>query len=292
MGLYDRDYTQQDYQPSYGYRTSSPFQFHAPRTMVGRLLLINISVFILQLLTNDLSITMGPNGPIFGTITTWFAVFPKNIPFILQPWRLITYQFLHGDFFHILFNMYVLYMFGRLIEQTLGPKRFLIFYLICGIAGGILYPILTLVNWLPIGPMVGASGAILGIIGAVAVLYPRMKVIVFPIFIPISIRIIAFGFAILFALKVIFRSSNAGGEAAHLAGMVTGVAYIMWPAMKGKFKRSTAGQKWQRQRQSEKELLTQLDDILEKVHDKGIHSLSRKDKQILRKATKLQQHKK
>lgn len=281
MGLYDREYTQHNYQPSYGYVRRPSFRMRKPTTVVGWLLLINIAIFLI-------SISIKPIG-IF--VYNWFAIDTTVLAHILQPWRLISYQFLHdpNSIFHILFNMYALYVFGRIVEGYFGAKRFIVFYLICGMIGGLFYILLSLVGFLGAGIMVGASGSILGIIGACAVLFPQMKIIIFPLPVPLSIRKAAIGGAVFFAIIILVKGSNAGGQAAHLAGMAAGAVYAAWPNIKYKLKPKTAGIKWQRKKQSQREILAEVDRILEKVNEQGLHSLSRKEKQILRKATEIQQ---
>ncbi|MBN1795642.1 MAG: rhomboid family intramembrane serine protease [Sedimentisphaerales bacterium] len=281
MGLYDRDYTRESSQPVYQYAQRPSMHFRKPSTIVGWLLLINITVFILALLFK----------PLGAFIYQWFSIDTRSLPQTLQLWRLITYQFLHDPvwIFHILFNMYALYIFGRIIEQFFGKKRFLFFYLTCGVIGGLFYTLLSLIGFLGAGVMVGASGSILGIIGACAVMFPQMKIMLFPVPIPISIRKAAIGGAFLFGLLVLTRGNNAGGHAAHLAGMAAGALYAYWPNIKYKLKPKTAGAKWYKKRKSQRQVLEELDRILEKVHNSGVHSLTRKEKQILRQATKLQQ---
>ncbi|MFA5553960.1 MAG: rhomboid family intramembrane serine protease [Phycisphaerae bacterium] len=279
MGLYDRDYTQQNYQASYGYSPRPPFHLRAPSSVVGRLLLINIAVFVLSFLIP----------PIGSVIYTYGSVHPVNWQtVVLQPWRVITYQFLHAGFWHIFGNMLWLYFMGPVLENLWGSRRFLIFYLVCGAAGGILYPILAFSGWLDVGIMVGASGAVLGIVAATAILFPMVNVYIYGIF-PIKLVFIAL-IALFFSIIAVLspdRYPNAGGEAAHLAGMATGAAYVFWPLIKTRFKlRSKAGS-WQKKIAEYQRLQNEVDRILEKVHNQGIHSLTRSEKKTLKRATKL-----
>lgn len=256
---------------------------HIPRptTMVVRLLIINIAVFLVSVLFKPAQVF----------IYQWFQLDPSSPEQALQLWRLISYQFLHDPtrIGHILFNMFVLFMFGRLLEPHLGSRRFLIFYLVCGAVGGVFYLLLTSIGFLPALPMVGASGSILGIIGACAVLFPRIKMIIFPIFIPISIRFAAVGFAAFYALTILFKGNNAGGQAAHLAGMATGVIYAAWPHISVRRSLKSRTSPWQKKIQDQQQLAAQVDRILEKVYRQGVSSLSRKEKQILKRATQLHQ---
>jgi membrane associated rhomboid family serine protease len=279
MGLYDREYTQENYQPSYG--RYQHIGMPKPTTMVVRLMMINIAVFLICILIK----------PVGVFVYTWFQLDPSSLGKALQPWRLVTYQFLHdpSGIWHIFFNMFVLYMFGRILEPHLGSRRFLIFYLICGTMGGLFYLFLTAVGFLPAMPMVGASGSILGIIGACAVMFPQIKMIIFPIFIPVSIRVAAIGGAILYTFIILTGGRNAGGEAAHLAGMATGVAYALWPRISVPYSLKSRTSPWQKKIQDQHQLAAQVDRILEKVYKEGVSSLSRKEKNILKKATQLHQ---
>jgi len=284
MGLYDRDYTQNNYRPAYKYSARPPVKFRAPSTIVGRLLLANVIVFLLAFIIP----------PLGNFIYTWGCIDTfswKTV--LLQPWRIITYQFLHAGFWHIFGNMLVLYFFGPVIERLWGSKKFLTFYLCCGGAGGIIYPFLVFVGWLGPGQMIGASGAVLGVLAATAIMFPMVQVYIYGIF-PVRLiflALILLGISVMTLLRP-DNFANAGGEAAHLAGMAVGALYVLWPIIKTKLKFRTVGVKWQRRRQNQQQILNEADRILEKVHTQGIHRLSRREKQILREATKLQQHNK
>lgn len=249
--------------------------------MVVRLMIINIAIFLVCVLFKPVGIF----------VYSWFQLDPSSLTNTLQIWRLISYQFLHDPtgIWHIFFNMFVLYMFGRILEPQLGPRRFLVFYLLCGTMGGLFYLFLTAVGFLPALPMVGASGSILGIIGACAVMFPQIKMIIFPIFIPISIRTAAIAGAILYTFVIITGGRNAGGQAAHLAGMATGVVYALWPRISVHNSLKSRTSPWQKKIQNQQQLAEQVDEILEKVYRRGISSLSRKEKNILKKATQLHQ---
>lgn len=144
----------------------------------------------------------------------------------LQLWRWVTYQFVHAGFYHIFFNMLVLFFFGPMIERWWGSRRFLAFYLLCGICGAFVTTLLGsmpgLIFFTPKTVLVGASGSIFGILVACAVLYPHQRVmLIFPP-IPMSMRTLALGLLAISVLSVVAGSVNAGGEAAHLGGANTG----------------------------------------------------------------------
>lgn len=283
MGLYDREYTRHDFKGSYGRAARVSFGGSRLTPIVKLLLIINITVFVLQRIGAE------------NFLVTWFSVLPVNLTVSLQIWRLIGYQFLHGGFGHIFFNMFALFFFGPVLERQWPGKKFIVFYLLCGVTGGVFYTILALTGFLEVGPMVGASGAILGLVGACAVLFPQMKVIAFPIFIPISIRYIAIGFSVIYTIIVVTKGQNAGGEAAHLAGMATGALYAAWPIVRLRLKFKTKSRarifnaRWEEPGNEKNKLNDEVDRILKKVHNSGIHSLNRREKNILQEATKLQQ---
>ncbi|MBW1671881.1 MAG: rhomboid family intramembrane serine protease [Deltaproteobacteria bacterium] len=142
----------------------------------------------------------------------------------------LTFMFLHGGFFHLLGNMWFLYIFGDNVEDHLGHFRYLAFYLLCGLASGISHLFL---NWTSQIPTIGASGAIAGVMGAYFILYPRAKVLTLvPIFFFIHfMEIPAFlflGFWIFFQFLSAALSSQAGGIAwwAHVGGFVFGIIFL------------------------------------------------------------------
>ena len=129
MGLYDRDYTQAEYDSHYG--DSPRMRIALPRLTpaVKWLLIVNTSVFILSFLIT----------PLAEFFFRWFSVYPATVGTSLQLWRLVTYQFLHdiNVFRHIFINMLILYFFGTMLERHWGSRKFLTFYLICGAMGGL-----------------------------------------------------------------------------------------------------------------------------------------------------------
>jgi len=282
MSLYDRDYTRDDYQSKY--RSTPHMRFMSPKlpVVVKRLLIINVAVFLASFFIP----------PLAEFLYEWFSVYPESIGKTVQVWRLITYQFLHSThyFGHVLFNMLWLFFFGPTLEQLWGSRKFLTFYLICGAMGGIFYPFLVFIGWLPAGPLIGASGAILGIMAAVAILFPHVRVYIWGIF-PVKLYVLAIVAAVISIMTLIRpdRLGNAGGEAAHLAGMATGAVYVLTEKWRQNFKEKFKTKNWQKKQSDQRMLQYEVDRILKKVHDKGIHSLTMKEKRTLKKATKQRQ---
>jgi len=157
-------------------------------------------------------------------ISAHFTGFEQYLPFL-------TSMFLHGGFLHIIMNMWFLYIFGDNIEDRLGHIRYLIFYLFCGVAAGVIH---LLTNWSSNIPTIGASGAISGVMGAYLLLYPRSKILTL-VFIFIFIQFVeipAFIFLgiwlLLQLLSAGFTPSNVGGVAfwAHVGGFVA-VSFLL-----------------------------------------------------------------
>ncbi len=279
MGLYDRDYTRANFRSQFHNAPQMRLGFPRVSLIVKYLLIINIAVFFVSTLITSVG----------GFLFSWFSLYPATFGLSMQLWRLITYQFLHADIWHIILNMWALWMFGPTLERHWGGKRFLTFYLFCGVAGGLFYLLLVTVNFLPALPMVGASGAILGVFAACAILFPNVSVFLFPILMPIPIRVAAIGVTLIYILLVLTRSANAGGQAAHLAGMAAGAIYIFSQSWRAKLGFKIQSSRLQRKIAAERNLQVELDRILQKVHDSGIHSLTPKERKTLEQATEAEQ---
>lgn len=175
--------------------------------------------------------------------------------------QLVTYMFIHGGFWHILFNMWALFMFGIVLERTLGSKRFILFYMVCGIGAGLiqeivwwfsvdnmLYGMLADVNHLSVGQIkamlpdipaanynifttVGASGAIYGVLLAFGMLFPNQPMYLFIIPIPIKAKWMMMVY-IFIELLLGLNTSDGVAHFAHLGGMLFGFLMIMYWKMK------------------------------------------------------------
>jgi membrane associated rhomboid family serine protease len=279
MGLYDRDYTKHNYRPSYNHQPG----YHMPHltTAVKTLLIINAVFFVLDKLSD-------------GSLTRLFALVNGGA-YIWQIWRLVGYQFLHADVMHILLNMLGLYFLGNTLERHWSTKKFITFYLGCGVVGGLFFFLFTALNFIGPAILVGASGAVLGLLAACAILFPNF--VIFLYFFPVPIRIAATILPIIYLMTILTGGPNSGGEAAHLGGMAAGAIYVLWPKYKSHFgfganrpvdftshfKKPVAGM--------EKVDTIEVDRILKKVHEKGLHSLTEAEKRTLRNATEVEQKK-
>jgi membrane associated rhomboid family serine protease len=238
------------------------------------LLIINIAVFALSLV------------PSVGVLlASWLAIDTTTWASVCQPWRLLTYQFLHKDAWHIFMNMIGLFLIAPPLERSWGGRRFVLFYLGCGAAGALTYITLAMVGWLGVGLMVGASGAVLGVVAACAVLFPHFSLIVFVF--PVPIRIVAVGLMLVYLVNVLtaYGHGGAGGDAAHLGGMATGLVYVLlhpaWDRLTLKMRSGS----WEKKMEESRRLQVEVDRILAKVHHSGLHSLTRHEKTTLKRAT-------
>lgn len=163
--------------------------------------------------------------------------------------QLFTYMFMHANFQHIFFNMFALWMFGRVLEQVWGPKRFLLFYMLCGIGAGLIqelvqyieyatvlsnyttvqtgYGLIPMSEYLNMMRTVGASGAVYGILLAFGMLFPNSQMFVFPLPFPIKAKYFVMGYAV---LELVLGISGGDGVAhfAHLGGMLFGLILIIY----------------------------------------------------------------
>ena len=239
----------------------------------------------------------------------------------LQFWRFIGFQFLHGGFTHILFNMIGLFFFGPIVERYLGAKRYLAFYLLCGICGALMYTLLNiggiivgqdvpglLVNS-PYMPLVGASAGVFGVLMAGAYLAPNVMVLLF-FFLPMRLKTLAYALVAVAVATLLFGGRNAGGEAGHLGGAIAGFYFIRRPhhlhgffdvlgridptshhyrgkrgakgARKAKLVKKSGGKSWfGKSEPSDQE----IDRILDKISTSGLHSLTEREKKILGQAS-------
>lgn len=153
-----------------------------------------------------------------------FGFLPTIEGTLYQPWRLVTYLFLHGGFWHLVFNMLWLWWMGRVVEETLGPRVFTVLYFGAGIGGALINLALTPI-W--VGNLtIGASGAVFGIMVAFAMLYPTAPIMLF-LLPPIEARWVVAG---LIAFDLIMQTSGTGGNTARLVHL--GGAFMGWALLK------------------------------------------------------------
>ncbi len=198
---------------------------------VGILIVVNVGVFIWELtLPQDLTEQFIY---LFGLVPARFTnpVWAAETGFPHTYWPFLSTMFLHGGWLHIIGNMWVLWIFGDNVEDRMGPARFIVFYLLCGLAAGVVH---VLTNPGSTVPAVGASGAISGVMAAYFVLYPRARIVaMFPIFFyPLFFTVPAFVYLGFWFLTQFFSGTLAiatqrqvGGIAwwAHIGGFGAGI---------------------------------------------------------------------
>ncbi len=274
------------------------------RSMVKTLILVNIIVFVINgVLASGTRFSglagIGPSGG-------WGYFSIEKAIYGFQIWRLFTYQFLHAGLFHLIFNMLGIFFLGPLIEDRLGSRRFLAFYLIAGCGGALLFSLLELtVPWVMSGgvmtPLIGASGCFYGIVAALMIFFPFQKIRL--LLLPFEFTMRQFGGFILImaALTVFVDGSNSGGEAAHLGGALLGwllcrnIQWLDWadsgilvlkPKRKKKFRVVDGGKKGAPKKRGAPPTRDEVDAVLDKIAKSGIGSLSAKEKAILEQARK------
>ena len=261
-----------------------------PMSAIKILVLLNAGVFLVQVLSRDAQ----PNT--FGPIKSALAVSGLDW---WQPWRYITFQFVHGGLGHIFWNMFGLFFLGRMVEQVWGRKRFLWFYLTSGALAGVAYAALAHVPGLKAGlGLVGASGGVYAVFLACLVLFPKVKVYLF-MMIPMPMWVAGllwFGGAAQAIIAAVAHQTFDGGPfwsaVAHLGGAMGGAIWI-WGLPRVAVQAASVRMKvsqgaWQRKKQHEAEEDSTIDEILKKIHEQGINSLSKKEKKTLAEATEKQ----
>lgn len=227
-------------------------------SVTNALIIINAVVFFVGIMVQreallGIPFPQAPKTSVFEITCaySWFTCFLEG-----QLWRLITYQFVHANFGHILFNMWALYFFGPAVEHAMGPRRFLAFYLVCGVAGALFSSLLAgmdlyttlpdvpqnefvcnqiaafagyegLVRCWEMIPLIGASASIYGVMVACAFMYPDVMIsLIFP---PVTLRLRTFALIIIgiASATILFNLSNAGGEAGHLGGIIMGALIML-----------------------------------------------------------------
>lgn len=164
----------------------------------------------------------------------WFALLPPGDGFM--PWQLLTYAFLHGGLAHLAFNMFGLYFMGAEVERVWGARRFTIYYFVCVVSAALLQMATMLMSDGPVGPVVGASGGVFGLLLAFAMLFPQRRVV--PLIPPIPMP--AWLFAALYGglelLLGVTGTQQGVAHFAHLGGMLGGFLLIRhWRARRRGF---------------------------------------------------------
>jgi membrane associated rhomboid family serine protease len=258
--------------------------FPVPTSVTKALLWANglcfLALFVL------VRVAPGVGAPLYEWLSLNPAQWWRWFPFV-PVWQLLSYGFLHslGDIFHLLFNLLALYFFGTLVEGIIGPRRFLVLYLVALVLGGAAQLLLGLAQMASTGlaaPTLGASGAVMAILVAAAVMQPDMRVIF--ILFPLKLRTLAL---ILVGIDL-FRMLSPGTSVAWLVHL-TGAAFGFLAVRRGWIWSDPVGALRQRQEQREarREVDDQqrVDELLARIHAEGLHSLSASEKAFLKRVS-------
>jgi membrane associated rhomboid family serine protease len=284
----------------YEYETPRPYFRFGPKLTptVKVLIFINVVVFIATVRSLDRAIEAYAT---YGA-ASWLVRLCLVPDFLLRKaflWQLVSYMFLHAGIFHILLNMFVLWMFGSQVEARLGKKRFLHLYFLSGIGAGLCHAV---TSWGSKTPMLGASGAVFGVLVAFAMLFPDRYVTLFLFFIfPVTLKAkhLVLGFALLEIVSVITAARDNVAHFAHLGGLLFGYVYMKYryrlslpyafaERFSSDWKRRWLWRKRPKYKykpmDAEEFIDREVDPILAKISRHGISSLTRKEKRILKKA--------
>ena len=301
MGLYEREY----------HRERRPKRPPLP-TVTKFLLIANLVFFAVEFFSREGS---GAHVEASGLLNGAFGFSVEKGLLHGQIWRLITCQFMHGGLLHVILNCAGIYFIGPHIERWMGSRRFTAYYLICGVGGVLFFTLLLLAGLLPglslDTLLVGASAGLFGLLYALYRISPtaRMRLLFPPVTLTMrTLMLIAAGFALLVIIGgMIFPENgffwNSGGQAAHLGGLLMGLLLFKYPSLIGwadgrkttivrpkEFRRRKVRQvqkpKLRPRTEVDLDESSEIDRILEKISEKGIDSLTKKERDTLAKARK------
>lgn len=286
MGFEDRDYYRDpEWEPDRG-----------DRSAVRWLIVLCVGVFVGQLLD--------------ARVTEWLALTTGDTVPKWQVWRLLTYAFCHDtkNVLHLLFNMVCLWFFGRPLQERLGNREFVAFYLLAAVAAGLSYLGLHAGLLRDHSLVTGASGATMAVMALFAMWYPRQQVLLFGLF-PVEIRWLVAAYVVIDTVPVwaVLQgkpASNGVAHAAHLGGLLFGFAYHIFDWRFSNWLGIRRVPTWWRDRERRKsvrlyspeaddaespegnDLDAKVDDILRKIHEHGESSLSDRERRVLSEASR------
>lgn len=277
--------------------------------VVKWLLILNIGIYFIDIfLKGD-----ARDGPLrsFGAFTIQSGIFSGHV------WEFITFQFIHGGILHVLFNSIGLFFFGPWMERWWGAKKFLLFYLACGVGGALFYTLLIYLKILPSSvvvavdqfgravlverPLVGASAGIYGILIGVAIIAPSLRVALLIPPVTLTMRQLALILLLISVGSIAFKiGGNEGGEAGHLGGAIVGFILMKFAGMKGSGRFALFGGRSKGPRRDIEPKIrprtkvdlrsqSEIDEILDKISRDGFQSLSDAERDLLHRAAKSQE---
>jgi membrane associated rhomboid family serine protease len=301
---------------NFNQRPASPLdgikRFFTGKSMLSRLIIINIAVFILVNLIKLYFFLFQIDPSLYGvadiTLFTYWTAVPADLHMLAsKPWTAFTYMFLHENLWHLFFNMIMLYFAGIIFKEYLGNKKLLIVYIFGGLFGAAFYvasynvfPAFS--SMLPLSVALGASASVLAVLVAIATYIPDYN-LRFPFIGQVKFKWVAVAYIVLDLLSI--EKGNPGGHIAHLGGAFFGFVYILalkrgliltqfWapfkklfkpkPKMKATYsKKPMTDDEFNYQRKVNQQ---RIDEILDKIKKSGYESLSKEDKELLFKASK------
>ena len=222
-----------------------------------------------------------------------------------RPWTFVTYMFVHANLLHLLGNMLMLFVFGAPVESRMGSRKFILYYLYCGIGAAIFS--MGLSGFMSIGPFIGASGAVLGVALAFAMFWPDAELVVFPVPIPIKARTFV---AVIVGLDILGALYFNDGIAhiAHVGGALFGYVFFRLQALSRRAPhpppravervvmvqsgaaepehRTPPAPMRQRRRPDADPVAAEVDRVLDKISEKGIGSLTPAERRFLDEVAK------
>ena len=227
-----------------------------------------------------------------------------------QPWTFVSYMFVHGGLLHLLANMLMLYVFGTAVESRMGSRPFLLYYLYCGV-GAALFSVL-LAGLMPVGPFVGASGAILGVAVAFAMFWPDAELIIFPIPVPIKARTLVIALVVLDVIGSRLWPGDGIAHIAHVGGAAFGYLFFRIQSLSRRApaqptrtvervvmvqsgsaepdRRTPVTPMRPRRRVDADPVAAEVDRVLDKISEKGISSLTPAERRFLDEVAKKKKH--
>lgn len=196
------------------------FQSRIP-PVVKNLLIINAIFFLAAALIPAMNRLLG----------TYFALFQLEHP-LFHPYQFVTYMFLHASLSHLFFNMFALWMFGQVFEYEVGSRRFFIYYMVCGIGAALIQMLVATLTGDQYFSMVGASGAVMGLLLAFGVMHPNEPLFIFFIPVPIKAKWVVIGYAVIELLEGMHQGSQIA-HFAHIGGMLWGLIILLYWKKKG-----------------------------------------------------------
>jgi membrane associated rhomboid family serine protease len=237
-------------------------------------------------------------------LTSALAFSPAAV--LAAPWTFFSYMFVHAGLLHLLGNMFMLFVFGTPVESRMGSRAFILYYLLCGVGAAVFS--LALSNLMTVGPMVGASGAVLGVALAFAMYWPDAELIVFPLPVPIRARTLV---GLLIGADVLFAFLTPGDGIAHVAhvgGALSGYLYFRMQGLSRRSpqpppravervvmvqsgsaepeRRTPVTPARPRRRVDADPVAAEVDRVLDKISEKGIASLTPAERRFLDEVSK------